>query len=125
MQALREIAREKPCVLWAAIGALVLAAVLVLVRFTAGGHAPDSIEALSQEVTIRCSETGKEWTVQRGRMERDLLLRGVPIDPSVGLPNPDTGRPTGFPADRDMWERTIKRLNNEAAEAGALKRRGS
>src|SRR5690606_41679622 len=96
-----------------------------LCRFAAGGASQTSIEYLTQEITIRCSETGKAWSMPRGRLEKELLLRGTPLDPSVGLKNPDSGRPTGFPADRDMWERTIKRLNNEAAEAGALKRRGS
>jgi hypothetical protein len=116
--------KRKPVLVWAAIAALALAAGLFLVQFAGRGD-PNSVEHLTQEITIRCSETGDEWTVARGRMERELLLRGTPIDPTVGLVNPKTGRPTGFPVDRDEWDRTIKRLNGEAREAEPLKKGGS
>ena|SRR5690606_33945952 len=118
MASLREITQEKPWVAWVAVAVLVLVAGWVLLRFTGGEASPTSVEYLTREVTIRCNETGKEWSMPRGRLEKELLLRGTPLDPSVGLTNPDTGRPTGFPVDRDEWERTIKRLNDEAARRG-------
>lgn len=99
---------------------------LVVVLLAAGGFLlisrlgdePDtfSVERTTEMVLIKDRESGLEWELRRGRMERDLIQRGGPIDPSQGLPNPETGTPTGFPADADDWLETVERLNKAIAE---------
>ena len=100
---------------------LVVAALLgvfLIFRAVTGNTDPYSRDRLSQDIKIRCEETGTEWTLNRGWMERQLRTRamapGSLIDPSVGLANPETGTPTGFPVNREGdWEQTIERINNE------------
>ena len=67
------------------------------------------VAELSEMVTIRCRDTGKEWKLARGVMEKQLMMRTYPVNPEEGLVNPDTGKPTGFPV--DDWRRTIDRIN--------------
>lgn len=95
--------------------------VLLFVRLRA---APGmySYEHMTQDVRIRCAESGEEWTVKRGQMERDLLMRAGQLNPAEGLINPKTGKATGFPVNE--WQETIDRLNEEKA-ALASGRRGS
>lgn len=99
----------------------VLAAVLVL-RLT-GPKNPYSFEQLTEEVTLKCRETGFEMTMPRGRMEQMLWDRPAPIDPSEGLINPETGRPTMFP--KSEWEQTVQRINDDreavASQSGRKK----
>ena len=72
----------------------------------------ESVEYLSQDVTIRCEETGDEWAMSRGVLERDLYLRQGMIDPAQGIPNPNTGKPTGFPVNKEKeWNQVIERIN--------------
>ncbi len=70
---------------------------------------------MTKEVTIRDRETGDEWTMTRGQMEKVLWGRPSPLNPQEGLVNPKTGKPNGFPI--TQWEETIKRINvgNEVA----------
>ncbi|MFG0243065.1 MAG: hypothetical protein ACF8R9_09790 [Phycisphaerales bacterium JB054] len=89
--------------------ACVLAVVLVL-RLT-GPENPYTHERLTEEVTLKCRETGFEMTIPRGRMEQMLWDRPAPIDPSQGLTNPETGRPTMFP--KSEWEQTVQRINDD------------
>lgn len=42
------------------------------------------------------------------------------LDPKVGITNPKTGKPSGFPTD-NSWEETIRRINEERAAASGGK----
>jgi hypothetical protein len=97
-----------------ALAVLTIAAAGVLIYNTAGRRDPTSIEFQAGEVLIRCRETGAEWTMVRGDLERHLLMRPGIVDAEVGLPSPENeGKPTGFPvSDRD-WRQTVDRINRE------------
>lgn len=107
--------------------ALLLGAFLIFRTFV-GASDPYSVDKLSEDVSIRCDETGKEWTINRGRMERLLRTRyngedGL-VDPLEGIVNPDTGKPTGFPVNRESdWDATIERINDEKVAASQQGRR--
>jgi hypothetical protein len=54
-------------------------------------------------------------------MEQILWDRPAPLDPSQGIPNPKTGRLTGFP--KSDWENTIDRITAERKEIAASRSR--
>lgn len=114
----REIIENKPWLGWGVAGILGVVAVVVLMRSFGGGD-PYSVDTLTQDVTIKCTETGETWTMPRGRMEKELRLRAGLIDAGQGLANPSTGRPTGFPFDDKGWRSTVERLNAEKKAAAA------
>lgn len=107
---------KKRAVVFAVIGLGLLG--VVLYRVFAGGG-PDDPDRLVQDVTIRCEETGEEWEMLRGRLEQQLRRTPGQIDPEVGLINPSTGRPTGFPTDRDAWRAMVERINAAKRDAGS------
>lgn len=80
---------------------------------------PTDPEVLMQDVAIKCSETGFEWKLNRGRMEQYMYQRAAENKLSLdqGLENPKTGKRTGFPVDREEWTRTVERVLKERAEA--------
>lgn len=116
----RQFLNRTPWLGWALAAALLVAGVFLYWRMRPD-QGPYSLEKMSETVTIRCTETGDEWKMTRGQMERDLLGRSGQIDPNVGLVNPKTGRPTGFPI--DDWASTVDRLNKGKAELAARKGR--
>ena len=108
---IRETVNQKPWIGWAVAGVLAAAAGYFIIRGSSSS-APDSIERRSQQVTIRCTETGEEWTMNRGQFERLLLLQSGEIDPSQGIPSEFAdGRLTGVLVDTDDWEETVERIN--------------
>ena len=118
MNSIREFVNKSPWLGWALAIVLLLGGGLMYYRLRPGAAAY-SLARMTQDVTIRCTETGKEWTMPRGRMEKELFGRSGQLDPSVGLTNPDTGRSTGFPV--DDWKETVERIN---AEKQALSQKG-
>lgn len=75
---------------------------------------PGSTASLTKDVTVRCTDTGEEWTMSRGRLEQALYMRPGMIDPDEGLTNPETGTPTGFPTNKSRdWDDVIERINAE------------
>ncbi len=107
----REFLQSKPWIGWATSGVCLVLAALMYFRGTGGG-APDSIERRSEMVTIRCTETGNEWQMNRGRFERLLLTQHGMIDPTQGIPSEFAeGRLTGVLVDKDDWEETVARIN--------------
>lgn len=107
---LRSFLQNRPMLGWGLAAVLMLiAAVMVYVRLSSKSES----EQLTEMVTIRCAETGDEWQVLRGVMEKELYLRPFPVDPNQGLINPKTGNPTGFPV--DAWKQTVERINAEIA----------
>ena len=121
MKAIRDFINRSPWLGWALAVVLLVGAGVMYMRLRPGGQAY-SLERMTENVTIRCTETGKEWTMPRGRMEKELFGRPGPIDPSVGLANPDTGKPTGFPV--DDWKDTVERINNEKQALASKGRAG-
>ncbi len=117
---LKAMIDRSPRLGWLLAALFLVGGILLFVRLRS---APGtySYERMTQSVRIRCAETGEEWTMTRGEMERDLLMRPGQIKSAEGLPNPKTGKPTGFPVDE--WQATIDRLNAEKA-ALATGRRG-
>tara|TARA_E500000318_G_scaffold108919_1_gene120761 strand:- start:401 stop:757 length:357 start_codon:yes stop_codon:yes gene_type:complete len=108
---LRETMREKPWIAWCISGACLAVAALVLMRSN-GSSAPDSLERRSEMVTIRCTETGEEWEMNRGQFERMLLTSDGLIDPAKGVPSKFAdGRPTGVLVNKGEWEETVGRIN--------------
>lgn len=108
---LREKLNENPNIGRAV--ALVAVGVAIYLAVQAGrSSAPDSVERRSQTVTIRDTETGDEWTMNRGQFERLLLLQNGKIDPSGGIPSQfSEGRPVGILVDKADWEETVSRIN--------------
>ena len=104
---MREYLRKQPMLGWALAAVLMLVAAYSLWRNFQSGD----IAQLTQNVTIRCSETGETWQVPRGVIEKQLYQRPYPVNPNEGLINPKTGKATGFPV--DDWKQTIERINNE------------
>lgn len=114
MGRLRELLQKHAWIGWAlALGLLVLS-VLFYMRLNAGAGGAYSIERMSETLTIKCIETGEEWTIKRGIMEKQLRGRGSELNPLEGLPHPTTGKLTGFPKNTE-WEETVSRLNREKA----------
>jgi hypothetical protein len=108
---LREGINQRPWLGWSFAGIAAVAALFLMLQ-RMGNNAPDSIERRSQQVTIRCTETGEEWTMNRGQFERLLLLQSGEIDPSQGIPSEFAdGRLTGVLVDTDDWEETVERIN--------------
>lgn len=93
------------------LGVIVFTMAVVLVLRLTGPENPYTHERLTEEVTLKCRETGFEMTIPRGRMEQMLWDRPAPIDPALGLTNPETGRPTMFP--KSEWEQTVQRINDD------------
>lgn len=117
---LREVINEKPMLGWIVASIILVGAVFFAIRSTTN-HAPDSLERRSQEVTIRCTETGNEWTMNRGQFERLLLTQNGMIDPTKGIPSKYAeGRPTGVLVDKSDWNETVTRINawKKAADGG-------
>src|SRR5262249_40989356 len=110
MNAIRNFINRSPWLGWVLAVLLLLGGVWMYMRLRPASAAY-SLERMSENVTIRCTETGKEWTMPRGEMEKQLFGRSGQIDPSIGLPNPDTGKATGFPV--DDWKSTVERINKE------------
>jgi hypothetical protein len=113
MQRLRELLKKHAWVGWVlAIALMGLSAVLYLRLSSSGGEY--SVERMSESLTIKCIETGDEWTIRRGIMEKQLRGRGAELNPLEGLPHPTTGKLTGFPKNTE-WEETVTRINKEKA----------
>ncbi|MBL8745207.1 MAG: hypothetical protein JNK58_02505 [Phycisphaerae bacterium] len=109
---------DKKTISWIIFAVLALVAAVLAVRAMTGG-AKSEIQDLAASVTIRYEDTGDETQMNRGIFERALLARlhqSAPIDASIGLTNPKTGKPTGFPKDRELWNAAIEDLKRTAAE---------
>jgi hypothetical protein len=108
---LREAMQEKPWIAWTISGVCLSVAAFVLIRSN-GSSAPDSLERRSEMVTIRCTETGEEWEMNRGQFERMLLTTNGLIDPAQGIPSKFAdGRPTGVLVNKGEWVETVERIN--------------
>lgn len=114
---LRTFINGKPWLGWA-LASLILIGAIVMYYSLSGRGGRYSVERMGEQVTIRCSETGREWTMTRGMLEKTLRGRGESVDPNEGLINSETGKPTGFPID-SSWKEMITRINKEKEEIKA------
>ena len=103
---LRATLEKYPMVGWGLAAVLLIGAAFLLVRSRGVEQ-----QELAETITIRCAETGKEWKMTRGAVEKQLMMRPYPINPDEGLTNPDTGKPTGFPVDH--WKEMVHVLNED------------
>jgi len=116
---IRDTLNQKPMVAWT-IAAVAIAVAGFMVLRSGSSNVPDSVERRSQMVTIRDTETGDEWTMNRGQFERLLLLQQGRIDLNGGIPSKfSDGRPTGVLVDKNDWEQTVKRINTLKDKVGA------
>ncbi|GMV25782.1 MAG: hypothetical protein AMXMBFR58_18130 [Phycisphaerae bacterium] len=115
MEKLRKFINDRPWLGWAFAGVILVVSLFVY-RALSGKNDPYSVDRLSEIVTLKCAETGFEWQMTRGEMERELRSRVGMAKPEDGLQNPQTGKFTGFPFDKSEWTETIERLNGERQE---------
>ena len=109
---LREQLNSKPWIGWVVALIAVATAGVIATRGLWSEGPPDSAERRAEDVTIRCTETGEEWTMNRGQFERLLMTQRGQIDPTKGIPSPYAdGRLTGVLVDKDDWESTVERIN--------------
>lgn len=101
---------DRPWLVW------VLGAVLLTAggywgwRLLSSGSNGFSSETLAEDVTIKYTDTGKTAVIMRGSVVRELSARKLPIDPSVGLRNPETNKNTGFPENEALWKQIISEV---------------
>ena len=117
MNSIRQWINERPAAGWGLAGVLLLVVVFWFWR-SRQVQAYD-LERLSEMVTVRDRDTGQEFQMRRGEMERMLWDRPGQVDPSQGIPNPETGTNTCFP--KSEWERTVERINAEKNEIATRK----
>lgn len=116
MGAWRGVLRHRPALGVVVLAVLVGATGLVLWLNRDAGD-PYSTARLSQDVRVRCAQTGHEWTITRGLMEMELRAIPGQLDPDQGLASPYAdGARVAFPVDRADWAETIARINREKAQ---------
>lgn len=76
----------------------------------AGDYDPDRMKDM---LTIRYTDTDEVEKIPRGRLDQMLRRSGDSLDPTKGIINPKTGKPTGFLVDEDEWTTMIERINRE------------
>lgn len=125
MPNVREFVNSKPWIGWALSGVLILVCAYILyARMNPQGD-EYSVSRMTEMVTIKYTDTGKEEQIPRGRLIKMLLDQGGPIDATKGIINPETKQPTGFIYDKDDWEALVKQLNEDRAAASKPKTPGA
>ncbi|MBC7771088.1 MAG: hypothetical protein H7210_01205 [Pyrinomonadaceae bacterium] len=117
IEKIRNFINGKPWLGWA-LASVILIGAIVMYYSLSGGGGKYASSRMAEQVLIRCTETGDEWTMTRGLLEKSLRGRGDTVDGSVGLINPKTGKATGFPID-SSWKEMITRINKEKEEIKA------
>lgn len=112
MDALRRLLRERPIVGWI-VAAIAIAVAVYFAFFSAPRNTMYAPDMMRQMVTIRFSDTEDTIEIPRGTLLRDMARGGKTIDPTQGIINPKTGKPTGFPFDKGEWEAMVARINKD------------
>ncbi len=102
---------------WALAAVLLGVSVFFVIRSQRAGTDPYNPERMKQMLTVHFSDTDEEMTIPRGRLDKELRAQGSQLDPSKGIINPKTGKPTGFLVDKEEWDGMIARINKEKEEA--------
>lgn len=117
LQKIREYIAQNSWIGW--VVALAIFALAIWLYFArSGGTSPYNPEHMRQSVTVRFTDTNEETTMTFGQLDKELRRRGDVLDPKVGITNPKTGQPTGFPV-ADMWNEMVTRINKEKEEIRA------
>ena len=111
MATLRDQLNARPWLGWVFAGIVVLAAVFMYFRMRGGDESALSGDALTEEVTVRYTDTGKTVTMLRGRLTRELLSSDGMVDPSQGIRNPETGLLSGVLVNDRDWKRLVAEIN--------------
>lgn len=112
MGKIREAINRKPWIGWAVAGVAVLVSGVMAFNRMFGEGPADSAKRRAEMVTIRCTETGNEWQMNRGEFEQLMMRQPGQIDPTKGIPSEFAdGRLTGVLVDKDDWESTVERIN--------------
>lgn len=112
MNRIRDFMNRSPWLGWVFAAVMLGVSVAIFLKLDGSGDTY-SPERMTEDVTIRFSDTGDEITMPRGRFEKELRMRGSAIDPSKGIVNPKTNEPTGFLFNKAEWDETVARLNSE------------
>lgn len=125
MAGVRSFLSDNPKLGWCvALVVLVAAAAVFAIQIKNSGPA-DSIARRSEDVTLRCTETGTEWTMNRGEFERALMTYQGDLTADGMFPSQYAeGRPVAILVDRSDWNETVERIN-AAKEAYGGRRRGT
>ncbi len=113
MPSVRETLNKSPWIGWTL--AFVLLAASAYLYFTRGSDVNAyNPERMREFVTVKYADTGETEKMPRGKFERALREANKgQLDGSKGLVNPKTGQPSGFLFDKDDWDTTIARINEE------------
>lgn len=119
MAGIVEQIKEKPWTGWALAGVILIGAVVMYIRLTGGSGGEFTGGSLGEMITIKYTDTEDEERMTRGDLLKRMLRDsgGGPIDPSRGLVNPKSGKPTGFLHDKGTWDRLVRDVNIERAAA--------
>ena len=106
---IRDTLQEKPWIGWSVVAALLVFGAYLVVRNFVGAETP---ELLAQDIVIRYEDTGDEESVNRGHFEVLLvrLANRNELKLDEGMTNPKTGKKTGYPIDREYWERIVSSI---------------
>lgn len=112
MDRIRQLMREKPWMGWIVALVAIAAAGFMMFNNTQsdGRFTPSNMQEI---ITIKYIDTEEEVRLPRGRVDKMLRGQGGNLDPSKGLINPKTGKASGYPVDKDDWEKWIKRINED------------
>src|SRR2546423_986391 len=113
----RSFLNKSPWAGWALAGVLLCVAVFFYIRSRSAGADPYSPARMQEMVTIHYTDTDEEETIPRGRLDKELRQQGDHLDPSKGIINKKTGKPTGFLIAKQDWDEMIARINTEKEEA--------
>jgi len=97
---------------WSVAGVCLLVAFTFLYR-SMFVSSPYDISRLSEEVTVRFTDTDDEIKIRRAEFEKRLRQQPEVLSKTSGLINPKTGKPTGILVASREWEETVDRLNEE------------
>ncbi len=111
MSSIREQLNARPWLGWAFAGVVVVASVVTFIRMRSSDDGAMSGDALTEEVTIRYTDTGETVSMLRGRLTRELLGKDGKLDPSQGIRNPKTGELSGVLVNDKQWQKLVAEIN--------------
>ncbi len=108
---LRESINQKPWLGWVMAGIILVGAIVMYMRLSGGSSSDFSSDRATDMITILYTDDQSTQELPRGRVLQQLMDRGASVDPNQGLKNPKTGAMTGFPIDKDGWNRMVEAVN--------------
>ncbi|MDP1661354.1 MAG: hypothetical protein Q8L55_05505 [Phycisphaerales bacterium] len=111
MSSIRDQLNARPWLGWAFAGVVVLASVVTFMRMRSSDDGAMSGDALTEEVTIRYTDTGETVSMLRGRLTRELLGKDGLLDPTQGIRNPKTGELSGVLVNDKQWQKLVAEIN--------------